>query len=103
GSEEHTSELQSRFDLVCRLLLEKQKEAVLLGFALAIDAFGAGLGAAMLGYSAMITACSIALMSGLFVLCGVRMVIFLSAKKWIQQLTLLPPFLLMILGILNMI
>src|SRR5699024_12054166 len=24
-SEEHTSELQSRFDLVCRLLLEKQK------------------------------------------------------------------------------
>src|SRR5207249_9704282 len=26
-SEEHTSELQSRFDLVCRLLLEKKKDA----------------------------------------------------------------------------
>src|SRR5437868_12735368 len=26
-SEEHTSELQSRFDLVCRLLLEKKKNA----------------------------------------------------------------------------
>src|SRR5699024_12791718 len=26
-SEEHTSELQSRFDLVCRLLLEKKKKA----------------------------------------------------------------------------
>src|SRR5437868_9513706 len=26
-SEEHTSELQSRFDLVCRLLLEKKKTA----------------------------------------------------------------------------
>src|SRR5437868_12096477 len=25
-SEEHTSELQSRFDLVCRLLLEKKKK-----------------------------------------------------------------------------
>src|SRR5438067_5135246 len=25
-SEEHTSELQSRFELVCRLLLEKKKE-----------------------------------------------------------------------------
>src|SRR5437868_14799473 len=25
-SEEHTSELQSRFDLVCRLLLEKKKD-----------------------------------------------------------------------------
>src|SRR6266704_4576374 len=27
-SEEHTSELQSRFDLVCRLLLEKKKESI---------------------------------------------------------------------------
>src|SRR5207249_12284830 len=27
-SEEHTSELQSRFDLVCRLLLEKKKNAI---------------------------------------------------------------------------
>src|SRR6266704_6968342 len=32
-SEEHTSELQSRFDLVCRLLLEKKKKTVLaVGF-----------------------------------------------------------------------
>src|SRR5699024_12475305 len=29
-SEEHTSELQSRFDLVCRLLLEKKKERSIL-------------------------------------------------------------------------
>src|SRR5699024_12796834 len=28
-SEEHTSELQSRFDLVCRLLLEKKKKILL--------------------------------------------------------------------------
>src|SRR6266513_6517174 len=28
-SEEHTSELQSRFDLVCRLLLEKKKQILL--------------------------------------------------------------------------
>src|SRR5207249_7168537 len=28
-SEEHTSELQSRFDLVCRLLLEKKKKHIL--------------------------------------------------------------------------
>src|SRR6266536_5823309 len=27
-SEEHTSELQSRVDLVCRLLLEKKKEVI---------------------------------------------------------------------------
>src|SRR5437868_11955826 len=30
-SEEHTSELQSRFDLVCRLLLEKKKEQIAEG------------------------------------------------------------------------
>src|SRR2546422_2288989 len=30
-SEEHTSELQSRLHLVCRLLLEKKKEKVRLG------------------------------------------------------------------------
>src|SRR6266704_4940217 len=29
-SEEHTSELQSRFDLVCRLLLEKKKQEYVL-------------------------------------------------------------------------
>src|SRR5699024_12832296 len=29
-SEEHTSELQSRFDLVCRLLLEKKKKLKLI-------------------------------------------------------------------------
>src|SRR5207249_11629275 len=29
-SEEHTSELQSRFDLVCRLLLEKKKKYIKL-------------------------------------------------------------------------
>src|SRR5437868_7587240 len=34
-SEEHTSELQSRFDIVCRLLLEK-KTMTLLGLALAV-------------------------------------------------------------------
>src|SRR5438067_3545774 len=30
-SEEHTSELQSRFDLVCRLLLEKKKRVRIVG------------------------------------------------------------------------
>src|SRR3712207_7169049 len=30
-SEEHTSELQSRQYLVCRLLLEKKKKAIILG------------------------------------------------------------------------
>src|SRR5207249_12130118 len=36
-SEEHTSELQSRFDLVCRLLLEKKKNINAISYALLID------------------------------------------------------------------
>src|SRR5437868_12052160 len=44
-SEEHTSELQSRFDLVCRLLLEKKKSMtllhpLLLTFVIRIDFMG---------------------------------------------------------------
>src|SRR5207247_10953554 len=31
-SEEHTSELQSRVDLVCRLLLEKKKEKMIMSY-----------------------------------------------------------------------
>src|SRR5699024_12872923 len=37
-SEEHTSELQSRFDLVCRLLLEKNKiEHSIIGSTIILD------------------------------------------------------------------
>src|SRR5438067_10783126 len=40
-SEEHTSELQSRFDLVCRLLLEKKNCATYTEtFCLALDMLG---------------------------------------------------------------
>src|SRR5438034_8401065 len=38
-SEEHTSELQSHSDLVCRLLLEKKK-SILLVISVAIKLFG---------------------------------------------------------------
>src|SRR5690349_22053570 len=36
-SEEHTSELQSRRDLVCRLLLEKKNNAFLLLYRLSVQ------------------------------------------------------------------
>src|SRR2546428_5234904 len=36
-SEEHTSELQSRSDLVCRLLLEKKKKREMISVTLAKD------------------------------------------------------------------
>src|SRR5438067_4424903 len=38
-SEEHTSELQSRFDLVCRLLLEKKKKKQNIAVSLSSHTF----------------------------------------------------------------
>src|SRR2546428_8087249 len=40
-SEEHTSELQSRSDLVCRLLLEKKKNKAKRGSAISVCMLGA--------------------------------------------------------------
>ncbi|ASN04646.1 sporulation membrane protein YtaF [Virgibacillus necropolis] len=78
-------------------------EALLLGSALALDAFGAGIGAAMLGYSPIVTSILIALMSGLFVYSGIHAGIFLSTNKSMQKVTLLPPLFLIALGIFNIL
>src|SRR5699024_3833493 len=45
-------------------------EAVILGIALAMDAFGAGFAAAILGHSVFITAISVGLMSAIFLYSG---------------------------------
>jgi putative sporulation protein YtaF len=47
-------------------------EAVLLGFALSLDALGAGFGAAMVGFPALPSALFIAAASGMFLLAGLR-------------------------------
>lgn len=78
-------------------------EAFLLGLALALDAFGAGIGASMLGYSPLLTAVLTACMSGFFLYFGMRLGIFLSKSEKLQKLTLLPPTLLIGIGILNLL
>nr|WP_087972796.1 sporulation membrane protein YtaF [Oceanobacillus rekensis] len=78
-------------------------EAFLLGLALALDAFGAGIGASMLGYSPLLTALLTACMSGFFLYLGMSLGTFLAKNKKLQQLTLLPPALLIGIGILNLL
>lgn len=78
-------------------------EAVLLGIALALDAFGAGLGASLLGYPPLLTTVLIALMSGFFLFIGCQIGFQLSRFKLFQKLTLTPPLILISLGIYNML
>lgn len=74
-------------------------EAFMLGFALSIDAFGAGIGAAMLGFSPYYLAISVAVMSSLFVLLGIKSGAFFHKFDWVQKFTFLPGILLIIIGI----
>lgn len=74
-------------------------EAFMLGCALSIDAFGAGIGAAMLGFSPFYLALSVAVMSSLFVLLGIKSGAFFHKYDWVQKYSFLPGILLIIIGI----
>lgn len=76
-------------------------EASLLGLALSLDAFGAGLGAALIGFEPLLTATTIAGMSGLFILIGMRLGFWFSDDKWLQKFTLLPGIILILVGIMR--
>ncbi len=73
-------------------------EAVMLGLALSLDAFGAGLGAAMLGYSPALLASAAVVMSSAFVFAGMKAGALLSGISWVEKLSFLPGLLLIIVG-----
>jgi putative sporulation protein YtaF len=77
-------------------------EAFMLGLALSFDSFGAGIGAAMLGYSPVYLAISVAVMSSLFVKFGIKSGSFFHRYDWIQKFTFLPGVLLIIIGIFKL-
>ncbi len=77
-------------------------EAIVLGSALAMDAFGAGFGAAMLGYKAILTAILIAVMSGGFLFTGMKVGFILSRVKILSKLTFLPPIILISIGLYHL-
>ena len=74
-------------------------EAFLLGFALSLDAFGAGIGAALLGFSPWVMAMLVAIMSSLFVYTGIKSGSVFSKKSWVQKFSFLPGILLILIGI----
>ncbi|MDQ0208089.1 sporulation membrane protein YtaF [Alkalicoccobacillus murimartini] len=75
------------------------REAFLLGIALSLDAFGAGIGAALLGYAPWLLAVCVAIMSGLFLMLGMKSGFRFSAIPWMNRLSFLPGVILIILGI----
>ena len=74
-------------------------EALMLGFALSIDAFAAGIGAVMLGFSPIYLAVSCS--DNEFFICSFRNKkrAFFHRFNWIQKFTFLPGILLIIIGI----
>lgn len=74
-------------------------EAVLLGAALSLDALGAGLGAALIGLSPWVSAIAVSLMSGLFLLCGIRLGHRGRHSPWLRQFSYLPGFILIFTGL----
>ncbi|GAK09706.1 sporulation membrane protein YtaF [Geomicrobium sp. JCM 19038] len=77
------------------------KEAVLLGVALSLDAFGAGFGASMLGYSVVWFALIVSIMCVTFLVIGKKGGYKLSNVRFCEPLVFLPGLLLMCIGIYN--
>lgn len=78
-------------------------EAVMLGVALSLDAFGAGLGAALLGLPALLTAVVIAVSSAVFLVSGTQLGLRFSSKRGMGALSILPGILLIMMGILKLL
>ncbi|MDQ0161100.1 sporulation membrane protein YtaF [Bacillus alveayuensis] len=76
-------------------------EALLLGVALSLDAFGAGIGAALLGYSPLYMAILVAFMSSSFVFVGIQTGHLFSKISFVEKFSWMPGLLLILIGILK--
>ena len=75
------------------------REAFFLGIALSLDAFGAGIGAALIGFSPLLMAISVAIMCALCVTLGMRSGYVFSDSRVLQKFSFIPGLLLIILGV----
>lgn len=74
-------------------------EAVMLGLALSLDAFGAGISLTFLGYDPLLVSLCIALMSAFLLWIGLAMGRRVERYNWLAKLTWLPPVLLICIGV----
>ncbi|MDR6553304.1 MntP/YtaF family protein [Paenibacillus qinlingensis] len=78
-------------------------EATLLGLALSLDAFGAGIGAALIGFVPLLTASVISISSGSLLAVGLRIGFRYAEMNWMKKLSILPGCVLIIMGLLKML
>ncbi|REK69440.1 sporulation membrane protein YtaF [Paenibacillus paeoniae] len=78
-------------------------EAVMLGVALSLDAFGAGLGAALLGLPHLLTPLVIAAAGAIFLVAGTRLGLRFAAKRGMHVLSYVPGILLIMIGIMKLL
>ncbi|WP_042426808.1 sporulation membrane protein YtaF [Geomicrobium sp. JCM 19039] len=79
------------------------KESVLLGIALSLDAFGAGFGAAILGYSMIWFALLVSVMCVSFLILGKKSGRKLANVMMFEKLAFVPGLLLICIGLINFI
>ncbi|WP_232699898.1 sporulation membrane protein YtaF [Brevibacillus daliensis] len=77
-------------------------EAVVLGLALSLDAFGSGISLTLLGFNPLLTSCAVALASILTLWVGITLGSRFASVGWIQRLSYLPPLLLIGIGLFKM-
>jgi putative sporulation protein YtaF len=77
-------------------------EAMLLGLALSLDSFGAGIGAALIGFSPMLTSIVIAVASGTFIAIGLQIGLRYADTSWMNRLSFLPGCVLIAMGIMKL-
>ena len=75
------------------------KEALVLGFALSMDGFGAGIGASLIGFHSLTTALTIALMNLLFIYSGMKVGMRYSDATLLRKMAYLPGLMLILIGI----
>ncbi len=78
-------------------------EATLLGLALSMDAFGAGIAAGFMGMSVWITPLVIGAMNLLFILMGYRIGFKFADNKWMKRLSVIPGLILILFGIIKIL
>lgn len=79
------------------------REALWLGTALSLDAFAAGLGAAMLGLSPWLTSGAAAVCSGIFLVLGMKAGFRAAAFRGTRFISCLPALILLIMGMMKLL